>query len=116
MIAEYIGHVKSNSNSDGSFPKIYDDGIKLGVHGRTRDGDYYDVTIIGENPVYDPSRFGETEQGLLDKIENAAERSAENVKQGFGTKKGVIVVDGSILVTPLPGVEVISVQKEPLEM
>lgn len=99
-----------------TIPKVYDNGRRLGVDGVTSTGDYYDVTFMGENPMYDPSKFGETENGLLDKIRKAAEKSAQNIRDGIGTKQGVIVVDDSFLVTPLPGVEVVSVEKKGLQL
>ena len=98
-------------------PRIYDNGLRFGVHGRTSSNDNYDVEFMGaRDALYNPSNYGETEQSLLAKISEAAERSAQNVKNGFGKTVGVIVNDGSSYVTPLSGVEVINVTKEPLDL
>lgn len=106
---------KKNSHEEVP-PKVYDTGRRFEVRGVTSTGDHYDVTFMGENPFYEPSRFGETEKGLLEKIRKASERSSKNVRDGIGSKQGVIVVDDSFIVTPLPGVEVVSVRKKELQL
>lgn len=113
MAKDYINGMEDYLKLAGTPPTVYDNGRKFGVHGRTSLDQYYDVTIMGENPLYDPSSFGETEKGLLGKIQDAAERSAQKVKDGFGTKAGVIIVDELTYVTPSdPSVEVVVVYKE----
>jgi hypothetical protein len=97
-------------------PHIYDDGRKFGVRGRTSANEHYDVKFMGgRDSLYDPSRYGETQQSLLNKIQDASERSTQNVKSGFGNTVGVIVDDGSTYVSPLPGVEVVHISKNPLD-
>ena len=104
-------------NNRKSSPRVYDDGKIFGVIGRTSDGDIYDVLVVGENPLYNPSKFGENKDSLLEKIAEAAEKSSRNVRNGFGKKQGVIVVSGGgMLITPIDGAEVVNVIEEPMQI
>ena len=110
-----IYNPKSNHSNKKVPPKIYEIGRKLRVCGVTNSGDYYDVKFLGENPLYNPSKFGETEKSLLDKVGEASEQSIKNVRDRGG-KQGVLVVDDSFFVTPIHGVEVINIRKRALQI
>ena len=101
-------------------PKVSDDGDRWAAKGQTSRGTDYGASFIGgENPFDDPAKYKTIEDALLGDIGRAAEISEVNValvnSMGRVAKHGVIVASEDILVTPLPGVEVVRVGRKPLE-
>ena len=109
---------EKTNNYKNNMPKLYDMGDRWGVYG-SNSGGGYSVTFMGENPFNDPGKFGETEKSLLEKIGKAAEESSEYYEifhDMVGKRKHppqVLVVGPNFLVTPRPGVAVVSVQEKP---
>ena len=78
----------------------------------------YDVTIVGvENPLNNPSRFGESLDSLLEKIKKVAKSSLKEVKfleelgYGINNEVGVILAGSNVIIDFVkPGTKVLQLE------